>query len=110
MLREYLQVELFTPRMSFPFELERAIDDWVFLCFFAGNDFLPHLPSLDVRDNGIDTLVQCWKRSLPILKDYVTCDGKLNLKSVEVLMSNLAYKESEIFKINMLQNKEERKQ
>lgn len=97
-LREYLQVELFTPRMSFPFELERAIDDWVFLCFFAGNDFLPHLPSLDVRDNGIDTLVQCWKRSLPILKDYVTCDGKLNLKSVEVLMSNLAYKESEIFK------------
>ena len=84
--------------MSFPFELERAIDDWVFLCFFAGNDFLPHLPSLDVRDNGIDTLVQCWKRSLPILKDYVTCDGKLNLKSVEVLMSNLAYKESEIFK------------
>ena len=38
------------------------------------------------------------ERSLPILKDYVTCDGKLNLKSVEVLMSNLAYKESEIFK------------
>ena len=107
MLREYLQVELFTPRMSFPFELERAIDDWVFLCFFAGNDFLPHLPSLDVRDNGIDTLVQCWKK-FANLKDYVTCDGKLNLKSVEVLMSNLAYKESEIFKINMLQNKEEK--
>ena len=54
-------------RECLPFELERAIDDWVFLCF-AGNDFLPHLPSLDVRDNGIDTLVQCWKRSLPILK------------------------------------------
>ena len=96
-LREYLQVELYAPRMPFPFQLERAIDDWVFLCFFAGNDFLPHLPSLDVRDNGIDTLVQCWKRSLGRLKDYVTCDGKLNLESVEVLMSNLATKEDEIF-------------
>lgn len=58
---------------------------------------MPHLPSLDVRDNGIDTLVQCWKRSLGRLKDYVTCDGKLNLESVEVLMSNLATKEDEIF-------------
>ncbi|RCK59420.1 5'-3' exoribonuclease 2 [Candida viswanathii] len=96
-LREYLQVELYAPRMPFPFQLERAIDDWVFLCFFAGNDFLPHLPSLDVRDNGIDTLVQCWKRSLSALKDYVTCDGKLNLESVEILMSNLATREDEIF-------------
>ncbi|KAL6451851.1 RAT1 5'-3' exoribonuclease 2 [Candida maltosa Xu316] len=96
-LREYLQVELFIPRMTFPFVLERAIDDWVFLCFFAGNDFLPHLPSLDVRDNGIDTLVQCWKQSLPYLKNYVTTDGKLNLESVEVLMSRLATREDDIF-------------
>ncbi|CAK9440956.1 uncharacterized protein LODBEIA_P48250 [Lodderomyces beijingensis] len=96
-LREYLSVELQNPRLSFPFDLERAIDDWVFICFFAGNDFLPHLPSLDVRDNGIDTLVNCWKKCLPRLRDYVTCDGKLNLESVETLMADLANKEGEIF-------------
>lgn len=97
-LREYLAIELYNPQISFPFDLERAIDDWVFICFFAGNDFLPHLPSLDVRDNGIDTLVGCWKKCLPRLRDYLTCDGKLNLQSVEVLLGDLAIKEDEIFR------------
>lgn len=96
-LREYLEVELFNPHLSFAFDPERAIDDWVFMCFFVGNDFLPHLPSLDVRDNGIDTLVNVWKRLLPSLKDYITCDGILNLEGVERLMESLSHKEQGIF-------------
>ncbi|CUM68601.1 uncharacterized protein PRCAT00006328001 [Priceomyces carsonii] len=97
-LREYLEVELFNPHLPFPFDLERAIDDWIFMCFFVGNDFLPHLPSLDVRDNGIDILVNCWKRILPKLKGYITCDGNLNLDGVEKLLASLAYKEDDIFR------------
>jgi 5'-3' exoribonuclease 2 len=97
-LREYLEIELYNPHLPFPFDRERAIDDWVFMCFFVGNDFLPHLPSLDVRDNGIDLLVNCWKRILPKLNDYLTCDGNLNLNGVEKLMGALAYKEDDIFR------------
>lgn len=97
-LREYLETELFVPHLPFTFDVERAIDDWIFLCFFVGNDFLPHLPSLDVRDNGIDILLGCWKRVVPKLKGYITCDGNLNVQSVEKLMNALTYKESEIFR------------
>jgi 5'-3' exoribonuclease 2 len=97
-LREYLQIELNVPRLSFKFDLERAIDDWVFMCFFCGNDFLPHLPSLDVRDNSIDLLVNLWKQQLPHMKSYITCDGTLNLENVEILLSALAPRENDIFR------------
>lgn len=97
-LREYLQVELQVPRLPFKYDFERAIDDWVFMCFFVGNDFLPHLPSLDVRDSSLDTLVNIWKGLLPKLKHYITCDGNLNLDRVEQLLSELAKREDGIFK------------
>lgn len=96
-LREYLEVEL-KVRMGMQWDVERAIDDWVFMCFFVGNDFLPHLPSLSVRDNGIDILVGCWKLIVSKVSDYLTCDGKLNLDAVEHLLRALSHKEDDILR------------
>jgi 5'-3' exoribonuclease 2 len=97
-LREYLAVEMDHPQRPFTYNLERALDDWVFMCFFVGNDFLPHLPSLEIRDQGIDTLIGIWRNLVPQMTDYVTKDGSPDMTRVQQILQALADKEAGIFK------------
>ncbi|EPQ62167.1 Bgt-3134 [Blumeria graminis f. sp. tritici] len=97
-LREYLAAELQVPDQPFKFDLERAIDDWVFMCFFVGNDFLPHLPSLEIRENGIDTLIAIWRDNLPLMNGYLTKDGTVDLVKAQVILEGLAKQEDAIFR------------
>lgn len=96
-LREYLAAEMHVPQQPFPFDLERALDDWVFMCFFVGNDFLPHLPSLDIRENGIDTLIAIWRDNIPAMGGYLTQDGHVDLKRAQLILQGLAKQEGAIF-------------
>lgn len=97
-LREYLEAELKVPQTPFPFNLEQAIDDWVLLIFFVGNDFLPHLPSLEIREGAIDTLLRIWRRELPRMGGYLTNSGHLELARAQIILEGLAQREDEIFK------------
>ena len=97
-LREYLEVELDVPGLPFKFDLERAIDDWVFMIFFVGNDFLPHLPSLDIREGAIDMLLKIWREALPQMGGYLTNNGSVDLKAAQIIMDGLAQREDEIFR------------
>jgi 5'-3' exoribonuclease 2 len=97
-LREYLGAEMFVPGQSFRFDLERALDDWVFMCFFVGNDFLPHLPSLDIHEDGIDKLIAIWRDNIPLMGGYLTCDGNVDLARAQVILQGLAKQEDAIFK------------
>ncbi|KAM0797988.1 exoribonuclease 2 [Usnea florida] len=97
-LREYLEAELHVPQVPFRFDLERALDDWVFMCFFVGNDFLPHLPSLDIRENGIDTLIAIWRDTISAMGGYVTKDGHVDLERAQFILDGLAKQEDAIFR------------
>ena len=37
------------------------LDDYIFVCFMLGNDFLPHFPGLNIRTSGMDTLIKTYK-------------------------------------------------
>ncbi|XP_030855693.1 5'-3' exoribonuclease 2 isoform X1 [Strongylocentrotus purpuratus] len=97
-LKEYLEKELWMTGLPFTFDLERAIDDWVFMCFFVGNDFLPHLPSLEIREGAIDRLIRLYKKAVYKTKGYLTENGVVNLERVQLMMTDLGEAEDEIFK------------
>ncbi|CAO3646971.1 unnamed protein product [Cunninghamella echinulata] len=106
-LREYLEHALRFNVPGLEFDLERAIDDWVFMCFFVGNDFLPHLPSLEIREGAISTLSLIWKQCMPMMGGYMTYNGKVDLKRVQILVSELGKMEDAIF--SERREKEERR-
>jgi 5'-3' exoribonuclease 1 len=37
---------------------ESIIDDYIFMCFLLGNDFIPHSPTLSIKHGGIDRLIR----------------------------------------------------
>lgn len=54
-LREYLELDMkisddSDPPENLTIDLERIVDDFVLICFLAGNDFLPHMPSLEIHE------------------------------------------------------------
>ncbi|KAJ8601816.1 hypothetical protein CTAYLR_007475 [Chrysophaeum taylorii] len=55
-IRECLRVEFE------PDDLEQFVDDFVLLCIFVGNDFLPPLPALSIPDGGLDLLLVLYER------------------------------------------------
>ena len=65
--REYLDLEFSTLAQSLPFtyNLEHIIDDFILLCVFVGNDFLPNLPDLHIHENALEKLFDIYKEALP---------------------------------------------
>ena len=100
-LREYLELE-FRVLIETGKDLERIIDDFVFLCFLVGNDFLPNMPSLKIREGAIDAMVYLYKKIRPEMNDYLTNGkGQLNLNECEKLFKKLSLVEDKFFKNEM---------
>ncbi|KEP65772.1 UNVERIFIED_CONTAM: XRN 5'-3' exonuclease N-terminus protein [Hammondia hammondi] len=76
---------------------DRLIDDFVFLSFFVGNDFLPGLPHLDIFQGGLATLVRSYTAALPALGGYLTLKTKINLERLRRLFQILALYEGPHF-------------
>jgi 5'-3' exonuclease len=46
----------------FTYDAEQAINDFIAMCFTVGNDFLPHMPAIDIARGSIEILISCYKQ------------------------------------------------
>jgi 5'-3' exonuclease len=84
-------------------ESKQIIDDYVFMCFLLGNDFIPHSPTLSIGDDGINKLIELYvtvfnetEQHLVEITDRDNLDKittKVNMKPVKKLIKLLALQE-----------------
>uniref|UniRef100_A0A6Q2ZQ13 5'-3' exoribonuclease 1 n=1 Tax=Esox lucius TaxID=8010 RepID=A0A6Q2ZQ13_ESOLU len=99
LFREYIDYEFseVKNKISFEYDLERIIDDWILMGFLVGNDFIPHLPNLHINHDALPLLYRTYITVLPTLDGYLNENGHLNLVNFEKYLEKLSEFDREHF-------------
>ncbi|XP_059155106.1 5'-3' exoribonuclease 1-like isoform X2 [Physella acuta] len=99
LMRDYLAYEFsdLKDKLSFPWDLEKIIDDWILMGFLVGNDFIPHLPHLHIHQDALPLLWKTYMKVLPQLDGYINEAGRLNLPRFEKYMMELSKYDEDTF-------------
>jgi 5'-3' exonuclease len=74
------------------------IYDYIFLCFFLGNDFMPHFPAINIRTGGVDKMLQAYKATIGNTDENLTNGKTIYWKNVRKLVKFLSDNEEEFLK------------
>ena len=97
------------------------INDYIFICFFLGNDFISHTPTINLRYDGLDVLTRIYKSlceknlgyyslidienddliNINGLKDYIyelSKDEDIRIKGILTIRDNQQHKYTRIYK------------
>ncbi|XP_072264021.1 5'-3' exoribonuclease 1 [Pyxicephalus adspersus] len=99
LMREYIGYEFSSlkNKISFEYDIERIIDDWILMGFLVGNDFIPHLPHLHINHDALPLLYRTYISVLPELGGYINENGYLNLVHFEKYLTKLSAFDREHF-------------
>ena len=75
----------------------RRIYDYVFLCFFLGNDFLPHFPAMNIRTHGIQGLLDIYRNCIGNYSErFLINNNKIQWKNISIFINEVAKCEHEL--------------
>lgn len=77
-----------------------GINDIIFICYLLGNDFLPHIPSIDIKRNGMDMLLSAYiqtyikhQKPLVVIKPNI----EINMLFFDDFLSQMVLYEKDYF-------------
>lgn len=77
--------------------------DFIVLCYFLGNDFLPNIPSIEIKNDGIDFLLDNYAQVYKTLNTHLTYNNnnKIEINNIflGLLFENLSKYEDYYFKV-----------
>ena len=82
------------------------INDFIFICYFLGNDFLPHIYALNIYKDGIEQLIINYSKTLQhiFLENndikYLIDNSNINLDFLKEFIKNLANDEENTLNTN----------
>lgn len=99
LLREYLALEFkdLEDTISFEYDFERVLDDFILIMYVIGNDFLPNLPDLHINKGAFPLLLGTFKESMRGADGYLNEGGKINFKRLGNWLEYLSEFELENF-------------
>ena len=74
-------------------QFRNRVNDYIFMCFFMGNDFLPHFPALNIRNGGIDMAMDTYRQHIGKYRDreFINMEtAKIAWKWVKLFVDELA--------------------
>ena len=77
------------------FDKHNRLYDYIFLCFFLGNDFMPHFPALNIRTGGVDKMLAHYKKTIGDSNNFIIKEGKIMWKTLRKLIESLSQCEEE---------------
>jgi 5'-3' exoribonuclease 1 len=105
-LREYLIID-FAHGIHHSIDQERIIDDFIFMTFLVGNDFLPHLPTLDISENAFDVLLAAYRQLFQAEPGYIVGKGEIeDFQRLESLCKLIGAQEQAILSNREIREKE----
>ncbi|KAG2735510.1 hypothetical protein G9P44_001724 [Scheffersomyces stipitis] len=99
LVREYLALEFqdLVGELSFEYDFERVLDDFILIMYVIGNDFLPNLPDLFINKGAFPLLIATFKQTLKQSDGYINEYGTINLKRLNIWIHYLSEFELENF-------------
>ena len=83
--------------------------DYILLCFFLGNDFLPHFPALNIRTTGIHNLINAYKFVFSSSGETLTQGREIVWKNMRKFIAHLAVNELDYIKEEYVQREKHSK-